>query len=137
MSKFEDFLIDSFKEVEEVEKKIQVGGKIRLMKFKPIGANLGDELRDKCRTVKFLKGQKLIETNQDKFSANLIIETTICPDLKNAELQSNWGVIGAEELLEAMKCKMSDGEYAQWSSIVNQINGYDKGMQELVEEAKN
>lgn len=47
------------------------------------------------------------------------------------------GVIGAEELLQAMKSKMSDGEYADWSNEVVEINGYDKGMQELIEEAKN
>ncbi|RHW65250.1 hypothetical protein DZC34_10675, partial [Clostridium botulinum] len=32
--------------------------------------------------------------------------------------------------------KMSDGEYMEWGSVVSEINGYDKGIQELVEEAK-
>ncbi|MBY7023595.1 hypothetical protein HYI09_17820, partial [Clostridium botulinum] len=80
---------------------------------------------------------KMIETDQDKFVSNQIIETTIHPDLKNSELQKAWGVMGAEELLNAMKSRMTDGEYADWSSTVIEINGYDKGIQELVEEAKN
>ncbi|MBU5485246.1 hypothetical protein KQI86_12950 [Clostridium sp. MSJ-11] len=134
---FKDFLMDEFEDIEPIEKIVKMGGKEKKMKFKPISATLGDELRKKCRKVDFYKGQKVIETNQDKYVANLIIETTMHPDLKNAELQNAWGVKGAEELLTSMKAKMNDGEYAEWSSIVSQINGYDKSMQELVEEGKN
>lgn len=137
MKNFEDFLMESFEETLEVEKEITMGGRIRKMKFKPITAPLGDEIRRKCRKITFIKGQKIFETDQDKFISNLIIETTTYPDLKNAELQSSWGVVGAEELLKAMKLKMTDGEYAEWSTIVSEINGYNKGLQELVEEAKN
>ncbi|SHE62283.1 phage tail assembly chaperone [Clostridium fallax] len=137
MGQFEEFLIDSFEETEEIEKEITLGGKKRKMKFRPISAEKGDEIRKKCRNISFIKGQKIAETNQDKYTANLIIETTVCPDLKNAELQANWGVMGAEALLNAMKSKMMDGEYAEWSSIVSTVNGYDKNMKELMEEAKN
>ncbi|WP_407301506.1 phage tail assembly chaperone [Clostridium botulinum] len=137
MNNFEDFLMDSFEEVEEIEREITIGGKKKKMKFKPISADKGDELRKKCKKVKLVKGQKMIETDQDKFVSNQIIETTMHPDLKNSELQKAWGVMGAEELLNAMKSRMTDGEYADWSSTVIEINGYDKGMQELVEEAKN
>lgn len=137
MNNFQDFLMDSFEELPEVEKEIAMGGKKRKMRFKPIGAALGDEIRKKCRKPSFIKGQKIIETDQNKFIANLIIETTTYPDLKNAELQSAWGVVGAEQLLNAMKSKMTDGEFSEWSNVVSSINGYDKGIQELMEEAKN
>jgi hypothetical protein len=137
MSKFEDFLMESFEDAIEVEKEIAIGGKKKKMKFKPLSADMGDEIRKKCRKASILKGQKIIETDQDKFMANLIIETTTYPDLKDAELQKCWRVIGAEQLLEAMKSKMRDGEYSEWSSVVTSINGYDKGMQDLIEEAKN
>ncbi|NFL75532.1 hypothetical protein FDB81_07280 [Clostridium sporogenes] len=137
MNNFEDFLMDSFEEVEEIEREITIGGKKKKMKFKPISADKGDELRKKCKKITIVKGQKMSETDQYKFIANQIIETTVYPDLKNAELQKAWGVIGAEQLLKAMKSKMSDGEYMEWGSVVSEINGYDKGIQELVEEAKN
>lgn len=137
MSQFEEFLMDSFEEVEEVEKELEIGGKKRKMKFKALPANEGDEIRKKCRKVKYLNGQKIVETDQDKYTDTLIIETTTCPDLKNAELQANWGVMGAEELLTVMKSKMKDGEYAEWSNFVSEINGYNKNMQKLIEEAKN
>jgi hypothetical protein len=137
MSKFEEFLMDDFEDVVEIEKELTIGGKVKKMKFKPLSADKGDEIRKKCRKVSFVKGQKISETDQDKYMANLIIETTTYPDLKNAELQAAWGVMGAEELLKAMKVKMKDGEYSEWSNAVGSINGYDKGLQELMEEAKN
>lgn len=134
---FKEFLMESFEEVEEIERELTIGGKKKKMKFKPISADKGDELRKKCRKTTFVKGQKMIETDQDKFIANQIIETTTYPDLKNAELQSAWGVMGAEQLLNVMKSKMADGEYMEWGNVVSEINGYDKGIQELIEEAKN
>src|SRR3712207_6853060 len=68
MSKFEDFLMDSFKEVEEIEKELEIGGKKRKMKFRALPANEGDEIRKKCRKVKYLNGQKIVDTDQDKRS---------------------------------------------------------------------
>ena len=137
MSNFQDFLMESFDEVEVIERTLKIGGKDRPMKFKPISAARGDELRKKCRKVSIVKGQKMIETDQDKYIANLIIETTVYPDFKSAELQKSWGVIGAEELLKAMKIKMVDGEYSVLTNLVSEVNGYDLSMQELIEEAKN
>lgn len=137
MSQFEDFLMDSFEEIEEIEREILMGGRKRKMKFKPISSTLGDELRRKCRKVTIMKGQKTYETDQDKYISNLIIETTIYPDLKNAELQGAWGVMGAEDLLKVMKSKMNDGEYSEWSNAVSEVNGYNRTIDELVDEAKN
>ncbi|MBW6408482.1 phage tail assembly chaperone [Clostridium weizhouense] len=137
MNNFADFLMDNFEDTQEIEREVTLGGKKKLMKFKPISADLGDKLRKKNRKTKFVKGQRIIETDQDKYISDLIIETTTYPDLKNSELQSSWGVMGSEELLTAMKSKMKDGEFSEWSSIVSEVNGYDKSVNELIEEAKN
>lgn len=134
---FEDFLMDSFEETQETEREVLLGGKKKIMKFKPISADLGDKLRKKNRKIKFVKGQRIMETDQDNYVSDLIIETTTCPDLKNSKLQASWGVMGSEELLNAMKSKMRDGEFTEWSTIVSEVNGYDKSVSELVEEAKN
>lgn len=137
MSQFQEFFMEEFGEADIIEKTLMIGGKPKNMKFKAILADVGDEIRRKCRKTQFHKGQKITEINQDKFIANMIIETTVYPDLKNADLQKSWGVVGAEDLLKAMKSKMSDGEYAEWSNTVSEVNGYDKSMDELIEEAKN
>lgn len=137
MNNFEEFLMDTFEDAEEIERVVSIGGKERLIKLKSIGATLGDEIRKRCKKVKIYKGQRITEMDEVKYMSNLIIETVTVPDFKNAQLQSAWGVVGAEELLSAMKTKMKDGEYSELSSIVSEINGYDKGIEELVEEAKN
>ncbi|ACL19471.1 phage tail assembly chaperone [Desulfitobacterium hafniense] len=137
MSDLQDFLMDNFEEAEPIERRVSLGGKEKIMKFKPISAATGDEIRRSCRKTTFHKGQRLVETDQDAFVAKLIIETTTVPDFKSQELQQSWGVLGAENLLKAMKTKMKDGEYATFSNIVSEVNGYDKSMNDLVEEAKN
>lgn len=137
MSGFQDFLMEDFEEAEVVERIVKLGGKEKKMKFKPISATKGDEIRKSCRKVSIHKGQKQISTDQDSYMEKLIIETTVYPDFRNEELQKAWGVIGAENLLKAMKSKMLDGEYAELFAIVSEINGYDKSMDDLVEEAKN
>lgn len=134
---YADFMMDAFDESPEVEKDLTMGGKTKKMKFKAIPAGKGDEIRKKNRKVEFINGAKIFETNQDGFIADLIIETTVFPDLKNAELQEAWGVRGSRELLAAMKTKMTDGEYSDWSKVVNDINGYNKSMNQLIDEAKN
>ncbi|AFL99761.1 Phage XkdN-like protein [Desulfitobacterium dehalogenans ATCC 51507] len=137
MSDLQDFLMDSFEDAEIIERKVSLGGKEKIMKFKAISAATGDEIRKSCRKTSFHKGQRVVETDQDAFVAKLIIETTVFPDFKSQELQQSWGVLGAENLLKAMKAKMKDGEYATVSTIVSEINGYDTSMNDLVEEAKN
>ncbi|MBN1037889.1 MULTISPECIES: hypothetical protein [unclassified Clostridium] len=137
MNNFEDFLMDSFEDTQEIEREVTIGGKKKLMKFRPISAEMGDMIRKRNRKTKLIKGQRIMETDQDKYVSDLIIETTTCPDLKNSELQASWGVLGAEELLSAMKSKMRDGEFSDWSSIVGEVNGYDKSVNDLIEEAKN
>jgi hypothetical protein len=58
----------------------------------------------------------------------------VYPDLKNAELQKSYGVMGEERLLKAM---LSAGEYVQLSGKIAEINGFDNDVNELVDEAKN
>lgn len=137
MNDLQDFFADSFDEAEIVEKKVYLSGKKRIMKFRSISASTGDEIRKSCRKINYHKGQRIVETDQDAFVAKLIVETTIYPDFKSKELQQSWGVLGAENLLKAMKEKMKDGEYATLSNLVSEINGYDKSMEDLMDEVKN
>ena len=60
---------------------------------------------------------------------------TIYPDLKNAELQESYGVLGADNLIQELLD--NDGEYQQYCKKVLEISGYEVNDGELVEEAKN
>ncbi|MCR8981572.1 phage tail assembly chaperone [Brevibacillus laterosporus] len=134
---FQDFFMDEFEDAEVVERMVKLAGKEKKMQFKPISAAKGGELRKSCRKVTHHKGAKQVYTDHDAFVAKMIIETTVNPDFKNKELQDSWGVIGADNLLAAMKTKMSDGEYNQLAAVVSDINGYDEEVDEMAEEIKN
>lgn len=133
----QDFFQESFENVEEVEEKLSFGGKERFFRFKPISADKGEEIRKSCRNISFKKGKRQINFDQDGYIEKLIIETTVHPNFKSEELQKNWNVLGAGDLLKAMKQKMLDGEYTSLIDIVNKVNGYDQADDVEVEEIKN
>ncbi|RAP29158.1 hypothetical protein C2W64_04105 [Brevibacillus laterosporus] len=134
---FQDFFMDEFEDAEVVERKMKFAGKEKKMQFKPISATQGDEIRKSCRKTTRHKGTKEVDFNEDAYMVKMIIETTVNPDFKNKELQDSWKVIGADNLLAAMKSKMRDGEYAELIGVVSGINGFDKGINEFKEEVKN
>lgn len=79
-------------------------------------------------------GQKIPETNPEEYLAKLAVASVVFPDLKNAELQKSYGVLGAETLLKKM---LLPGEYAGLIQKVQELNGFDRDINELVEEVKN
>ncbi|WP_438435404.1 phage tail assembly chaperone [Gorillibacterium sp. sgz500922] len=86
------------------------------------------------RRTKGRSGQQVVETSPEQYLANLAVASVVFPDLKNAELQRSYGVLGAEDLLRTM---LLPGEYAALIQKVQDMNGFDKAMDELVDEVKN
>ena len=79
-------------------------------------------------------GQYTSETDFNTYTLKLCVETIVFPDLHDAELQNSYGVMGAEELLTTM---LTPGEYTDLSSEVGEVNGFDRTLEDKVEEAKN
>ena len=95
-----------------------------------------NELIRKAAT-KFVKGrggQRTPEIQPEVYMAKVAAASVVFPDLKNAELQKSYGVLGAENLLKKM---LLSGEYATLIEKVQEINGFDKDINEVVEEVKN
>ncbi|MDF2925887.1 MAG: phage portal protein [Paenibacillaceae bacterium] len=86
------------------------------------------------KRVKGRNGQYTAETNSAEYLAKLVVSSVKYPDLKNAELQKSYGVLGAEALLHKM---LFPGEYATLVQKVQTLNGFDEDVNELVEEVKN
>jgi len=84
--------------------------------------------------VKGKGGQRVPETKPEVYLAKIAVTSVVFPDLKNAELQQSYGVMGAEELLKKM---LLSGEYAALIQKVQEINGFDKDINELMDEVKN
>lgn len=80
------------------------------------------------------KGVVTIDTNTDEYLAKLAVASVVYPDLKDAELQKSYGVVGADQLIKRM---LLPGEYAVLIQKVQEINGFDKDINELADEAKN
>lgn len=86
------------------------------------------------KQVKDKRGGVSVETDGDKMMCLMAATSTVYPDLKNAELQNSYGVMGETALLEAM---LSAGELLMYEQEVNRINGFDVSFDDKVEEAKN
>lgn len=80
------------------------------------------------------KGMMVPETNYTAYLAALAVKCTVFPNLHEKELQNSYGVMGATELLKKM---LLPGEYDEYLATIQKINGFDAGMDEVVEEAKN
>ena len=80
------------------------------------------------------RDKKGIETfNRTEYVAELTASAIVFPDLKNAELQKHYGVMGEAQLLKKM---LHVGEYAELVEKVQELSGLDRD-EDLIEEAKN
>mgnify|MGYP002797845294 FL=1 len=106
-------------------------------KLQPVDTETMTRLRKECSRqvpVPGKRGMYTRETDSEKFVKMLTAKTVVFPDLNNAQLQDSWGVMGAENLLNRM---LIPGEYDDLVMKVQEVNGYDKDMDELVDQAKN
>lgn len=79
-------------------------------------------------------GLQMPEVNMEQYMAKMVVACVIYPNLKDAELLQSYGVMAADELLKKM---LLAGEYAALAQKVQEINGFDKDINDLVEEVKN
>ena len=70
-----------------------------------------------------------------KYIVKLVCESTVFPDLYDAELQDSYGVKTPEELVYAMVDNA--GEYGDFSVWMQNFQGFTKSLDETVEKAKN
>lgn len=74
------------------------------------------------------------EIDTNKYIGLLGAACTVVPNLNDAALQDSYGTMSADELLKAM---LLPGEYADYLAKIQEICGFDKSNQGLVDEAKN
>lgn len=82
------------------------------------------------------RNQYTPETDYNSYLAKLAVKCTVFPNLNNKDLQDSYGptAMGAEALLKVM---LKPGEYQDYLIKIQEVNGFDVGITELVEEAKN
>lgn len=101
-------------------------GSDELWEIKQINAEQDDRLRREACGAGGFDGVK--------YMAALAAACTVYPNLKSEELQNAYRVMGEEKLLKTM---LNPGEYADYCLKVQEINGFERSADELVDEAKN
>lgn len=105
--------------------------------IKCITSTEDEELRTECTKRVLIPGKKKQYTQETDFSlylGKLAAKCTVFPNLDDAALQDSYGVMGSDVLLKVM---LTPGEYSDYLSEIQSINGFDVTFEESVEEAKN
>lgn len=114
-----------------ISNRFQVDGKPVPWKLRPVTQEESRELIRK-NTKRTKKGEQ--EFDRIGYTLDLAIAGTVYPDLNDSQLQSAYGVIGAQKLLGRM---LYVGEYGLLSQEVQRLSGLDIDINEEIEEAKN
>lgn len=105
--------------------------------IKSITSKEDEALRKSCTRkvqVPGKRGQYTQETDYSTYVGKLAATCTVFPNLHDKELQDSYGVMGDDTLLKTM---LKPGEYADYLNKVQETNGFEASMEELVDEAKN
>ncbi|MDF2611349.1 MAG: phage portal protein [Lachnospiraceae bacterium] len=114
-----------------VSNRFQEDGKPVPFVIKPISQDENKYLI-KQFTKKDKKGNESFD--RAEYISALTASAVAFPDLKNAELQKAYGVLGESSLLQKM---LYVGEFAILAQEVQELSGLDKDINEDIEEAKN
>jgi hypothetical protein len=100
--------------------------------IRPISEKENAQLIKKYTKTDKKTGQERLDRTE--YSHALVASAVIFPDLKNAELQNAYGVLGETSLLGVM---LNIGEFATLSQAVTELSGLDGDINEDIEEVKN
>ena len=93
-------------------------------------------IRKTCQKVSFDKKtrQKSTDLDSDLYNSRLVVACCAEPNFKDAQLQAKYGVMGAEDLIDAL---LKPGQLVDLMLAVQELNGFSSDMDELRDEAKN
>lgn len=102
-----------------------------------INSTEDEQLRKDCTKripIPGKRGQFTMEIDSNLYVGKLAARCTVFPNLNDAELQNSYGAMGADSLLKTM---LTPGEYADYLTKVQEVNGFDISFDEKVDEIKN
>lgn len=116
---------------------LDVDGKPVKWKLGAITSEEDESLRKSCTYKTQVTGKKdqfTMDFDNNRYIGVLAAKCVVYPDLNDVGLQDSYSVKSGDSLLKTM---LLPGEYAKLVEKVQEINGYDRSMDEVVEEAKN
>lgn len=95
-----------------------------------------EKIQKNCRRKEFNRksGSNEYITDGEALNAQLVCASVVYPNLDDSELQTSYGVVGAEALVKAM---LTPGEYADLVTAVCDVCGYQTDINDKIKEAKN
>ena len=135
MGNLTEFLMKDFEQA-AVEKEVNITPFPFPFIVRSIPQAENKELEKSCEKKRFNPKTKQteVETDRSLYVTRLIIACCAEPNFKSAELQAKFGVMGADALLEKL---LTPGQYADLLIAVQEVNGFDDDINDLVNEAKN
>ncbi|MBR4026687.1 MAG: hypothetical protein IKJ01_03900 [Lachnospiraceae bacterium] len=113
-------------------------GKPMEWEFRHITSKENERIKDDCTKEVQVTGKPNLfrpKTDTAAYVAKLIVESTVFPDLYDAELQDSYGVNTPEDLLYELVD--GAGEYQELTLWIQKFQGFGKSFDEKLEEAKN
>ena len=135
MSKLMEFLaenqiVDLTEEV-IISDRFKVDGEILKFKIKAVAPNEFSDLQKQCTKV----GKKgKVNFDSKMFNEQLIINYTVDPNFRDAELIKQAGCMTPEQLLNRT---LLAGEVTSLVEEISALSGFDKDLDEIREQAKN
>lgn len=113
-------------------------GQPLLWEIRPLTSKETNRLTDECTFQEQVPGKPNIfrnKINSTKLLQKMMVASVVFPNLNDKDLQDSYGVMTPEELITEM---VDDpGEYNNFGKYLNELNGFNEGINEKVEEAKN
>lgn len=113
-------------------------GQPLLWEIRPLTSKETNRLTDECTFQEQVPGKPNVfrnKINSTKLLQKMMVASVVFPNLNDKDLQDSYGVMTPEELITEM---VDDpGEYNNFGKYLNELNGFNKGINEKVEEAKN
>ena len=106
--------------------------------IKPLTTEEVERIRTECMKevpVPGKRGQFRTKVDSNLYNDKLMVAAVVFPDLYNKELQDSYGVMSPEALLTKMIDNPS--EYFDLLGYVSEQSGFDKEIEDEIEEAKN
>lgn len=139
MDQFSAFLAENVEKLEN--KKVVISNRFKDAKGKPIEWEIkavtceeNEDMQRRAMVQKRLPtGQTVREVDQIKYTALLLTESVVYPDLNNAALQDSYGVKTPDALLKKMLYPVEESKLAEAVMQFSQI----ENLGDKVDEAKN
>lgn len=131
MSQLLQFLIEN--PVDNLTAEVIVSKRLEKFPFK-IKAMTGKEFSEYQKLATVFGKKKKISFDSQKFNEQVVLNHVIEPNFKDADSIKKAGCLSPEQFLYR---SLLAGEIAELAQQISELSGFDKDMEETVEEAKN